>query len=237
LQDSESHNYNSDESKIPIAAIGNGITDESEERSSSSSRWFGLIASISVGMMLAVLAFPIVEFALRSARSYVTTSYKTEINRRVDQYGQIHGTQTNVQGEELFPFNLASSGWQELHSEILRPAFREDAAKNLSGIDLWWIDWMPCPSEVPVGGTICDFPSALSQVLYETIHEQQLMPWGDDGDWHESIPLESSGLADYLLLSLPSYVGTARSAYGQDVVIKDGRVFFRALPNEESPKK
>jgi len=206
-------------------------TEEDEELPPRSSRWIGLIASVSVGMVIAVFLFPMLEFAKRSTRSYVEESWMTEINRRVDQYEQIHSN--TLRDEELQPLNLALNGWQELYSEVFSPSLLPPAT-------LWFT--MEPPNRLvdtshfyqEEGIIVGDAPSE-AQTLNAAIREQQPFPWANWEGMDDPIPFGTSGLLDTLLLSIPprSWEGTARSAYGQDVLIKDGRVFFRVLPNRE----
>jgi hypothetical protein len=204
LQTFEPDTSKSDEGKREIPKAGEKLeTEEDEERPPRSSHWIGLIASVSVGMVIAVFLFPMLEFAKRSTRSYVAESWMTEINRRVDQYEQIHGNTSR--SEELQPLNLALSGWQELSSEAF-----------VSSLLLF--------GNAPSG----------EQTLKEAMGEQQPLRWADLEGVDASIPFEITGLSEPLLLSIPrSWEGTARSAHGKDVLIKDGRVFFRILPNRE----
>jgi len=211
LQTSEPDSSESGEGerKIP-KAIKKIESEDDEEVPPRSSHWLGLIASISVGMVIAVFLFPMLEFAKRSTRSYVTKNWMTEINRRVDQYEQIHGNTSR--SEELQPLNLALSGWQELSSDVSAPSL--------------------LPPLAPFGNA----PDGV-QIVNETFREQQPLPWSDLSDLrgvNDPTLLETPGLSEHLLLSMPRGLeGTARSAYGRDVLIKDGRVFFRVLPSHE----
>jgi len=232
LQTSEPDTSPSDEGKreIPQAAKKREPEDD-EELPPRSSHWIGLIASVSVGMVIAVFLFPMLEFAKRSTRSYVTESWMTEINRRVDQYEQIHGNTSR--SEELQPLNLALSGWQELYSEVFASALLPSATLS-STVESpnSLVGFGPFFSE----GTITPFGNVSSgiQTPKVAIREQQIPPWTDLEDVDAPISLETNGLSESLLLSIPrSWEGTARSAHGRDVLIKDGRVFFRVLPTRE----
>ena len=191
---------NENERKIPRAVQKIDCEDD-EELPPRSSHWLGLIASVSVGMIIAVFLFPMLEFAKRSTRSYVTNSWMTEINRRVDQYEQIHGN--TQRSEELQPLNLALSGWQEVYSGMF-------VSSLVPPVTLGLTEETPVPIRV------------------------QPLPWADLGGVNDPIPWETDSLSEHLLISIPkSWEGTARSAYGRDVLIKDGRVFFRVLPREQ----
>jgi len=186
----------------------------------SSPGWLGLIASVSVGMIIAIFLFPMIEYTKRSTRSYVTDSWVSEINRRVDQYEQIHGNPSQVsQMEDLLPLNLALSGWQELYPETL-------AGEALVGS-------LFTPLE-----TGASFSANVEHI--ENIHAGQLPT---DSEWFSlNATEELQEIAEWYELFTPNtrvqiYVpdgeSTARSAFGQGIMIQDGRVFVRVLPGME----
>jgi len=238
LQTSEPYTSKLEERQRELPKTGKKIEtkiEEDDEPPPRSSHWIGLVASVSVGMVIAVFLFPMLELVKRSTRSYVTESWMSEINRRVDQYEQIHGSQNSLQGEILQPLNLALSGWQELHSEVLAPSLLPPA--------MLWFTMEPPNHRVGrdflfPGGTLAVFGKGLPdiQVMNETLQELQSFPWAALKGVDDPIPLETNGLSEHLLLSIPKNgtgESSARSAHGQDVLIKDGRIFFRVLPNTE----
>ncbi|MCL2004657.1 MAG: hypothetical protein FWG73_00690 [Planctomycetaceae bacterium] len=90
------------------------LDEEDEEKSSK----IGLIASVSVGIIIAFALFLVIRYAERSTRSYVTESWVSEVSRRVGQYEQIYGTLHPAPNhEEMLPYNLALHSWQEIHLE------------------------------------------------------------------------------------------------------------------------
>jgi hypothetical protein len=202
LQTSEPDTTQFDESERKIPKAKKLLeTEDDEDSPPRSSHRIGLVASVSVGMVIAVFLFPMLECAKRSTRSYVTESWMTEINRRVDQYEQIHGNASRA--EVLQPLNLALNGWQEVYPDLFAPSLFGNA---------------------PIG----------TQFLGESIRDQPPLPWEGLDGVNAPIPFDTNGLSDQLLLSIPrSWEGTARSAYGRDVLLKDGRIFFRVLPSRE----
>jgi len=178
---------------------------------SKSSHWVGLIVSASIGIVAACFVFPMIRYAERSTRSYVTDSWMTEINRRVDQYEQIYSGPSNAPRapsmEELRPLNLALYNWQELHSDA-------------RGEPVLFFAHHPRvqDSDGVVRG------------------QQPILLMGFDHG-NEPMPLETSGYSSPTLLSLPGQESLVRTALGQDILIRDGRVFFRILPGTESPNK
>jgi len=186
------------------------IVNTAPKHPPKSSHHLGLIISVSIGVVVAIFVFPMIRYAERSTRSYITDNWTSEINRRVDQYEQIYGNQSKVPRiEEMIPLNLALYGWQELPLRNSPSSF--------------------APSFIQAEGE----PYLSNEVSRG--QQPTLLP-GLTG-WNEPVPLEVSGLSNPILLSFPGRESSIRSAFGQDVFIRDGRVFFRTLPGAESPKK
>jgi hypothetical protein len=242
-----------DEIKPEIPKVAKKIEKE-DEPPPRPSHWIGLIASVSVGIIIALVVFPMIRYAERSTRDYVTDSWVNEISRRVDQYEQIHGTKNDGQVEEMPPYNLAFSGWQELHSGILAsPSSRSprvSTGRIYSHDDPWNDPWKMSLEdradryfEGRDTSIAMAFPLArtsdTTQNQYETIrhHQQPLIPLPNLEGLEEPMPLDISGFLEYILLIAPGQEIPVRSAYGQDILIKDGRVFFRSVPSTELLKK
>ena len=185
--------------------------------------WIGLIASISVGMVIAGFLFPTIIYVTRSTHSYVAGSWEREINNRVGTYEQIHGNQANAsQSEELLPYNLAASSWQEL----LVPA------NPLSSYG---------QPPTPFGASIAPaYANPFThQISSEFTQEEQSFVLYLDGytDWDVLIPSDMSGMADTMLLVTPGQETSVRSAFGQNILLRDGRVFFRVLPGTQNESR
>ncbi|MDR0328036.1 MAG: SurA N-terminal domain-containing protein [Planctomycetaceae bacterium] len=195
---------------------------EFDESENASSRSFpiGLIASVSVGIVIAVFLFPAIQHVKRSTRSYVAESWRSEINRRVDQYEQIN--QGSVPGEEMLPINLALSGWREVDSEILAaPALSQ--GKIAHNANSFFDD------------IIVHFEN--DPVMSPHRHNRWTSQCGCDRESTFPHSLDVEGLSDHMLLIMPGQDNPLRSAYGQYILLKDARVFFRELSNVEPPKK
>jgi len=177
-----------------------------------STPWVGLIASVSVGIVVAFFLFPMIELVKRSTRSYVTGSWESEINRRVGQYEQIHANQGNTpQIDEVLPYNLASSSWQELRVE----GFSNLLPSQQFGIGILDIgDAFAAAIEPPVGNQHELYPPHPNAV--------------------DTSELDVHSMADSMLLVTPGQNNSVRSAFGQNILLKEGRIFFRVLPGMES---
>jgi len=228
-------------SETPRASRRVEIAEDPPRRSS---HWTGLIASVSVGMVIAFFLFPMITFVTRSTQSYMTASWENEIHRRIGNYEQIHANQGNApQNEELLPYNLAASSWQELRVEILSPPPPRypSRPRELYGTN------QPLPSfEAAVSD---DFslsaacPLGLHQPLFNivtSVSQEESPPvflLRDFVNWDALISSDMNSMADSMLLVTPGRENTARSAFGQNILLRDGRVFFRILPGAESPMR
>ena len=179
-------------------------TDEEDEAPRSFSK-VGLIASISVGIIIALVLFLVIRYAERSTRSYVTESWVSEVSRRVGQYEQLYGTLHSTSSpEEMLPYNLALHAWQEVHLEDIASDF-------------------PCPCfsahSESYDIVFCHFEVITPDVLY-----------GYDSA-HNSVP----GISDHILLLMPGRGIAVRLGFGQDLLFRDVRTFSRILPGVERP--
>jgi len=185
------------EHEIPKSTRKHVEIDQGEKVSSRSSH-IGLIASTSVGILVALFLFPMIRLAERGTRSFVTESYTGEIVRRVDQYEQLNSNlNANQIVEEMVPVNLALNGWKEVRSEIF------------SAND--------------------GFDTSTAHFSDKEILGFLPILWMDTEGFGEPIPLDMLSLSDRMLLVMLGQEGSVRSAFGQDILFKDGRIFFRDL--------
>ena len=211
--------------ETPRAARRIAITEEPSRRSS---HWVGLVASVSVGMVIAFLLFPMVALVTRSTQSYMTESWENEIQRRVGNYEQIHANQGNtLLNEELLPYNLAASSWQELHSEIFwhrHNVLSREGRKS----------WLPDPDPPTIEEVFAAITVQLPPLSHVLLSESPLPLYSEASS---PVAADMSTMADSMLLVTPGQNHSVRSAFGQNILLRDGRVFFRILPGAESPKR
>lgn len=200
------------------------------------SHWIGLVASISVGMVIAGFLFPVIIYVTRSTQSHVTEHWVNEINRRVGNYEQIHANHGNTpHSEELLPYNLAASRWQELRADAFILSQENRVEKIASRI-------------VSSGGLQTPFVAAIGpayanpyihETLCEIAHKHQFPVFllEDFTDWNVLVSLDMNAMADSMLLVTPEQGSSVRSAFGQNILLRDGRVFFRILPGVETPRR
>jgi len=201
LQTSEPEEIEEVKNVVPRAKKRFNI--EEEEIPPHSSR-IGLIASVSVGIVIACFLYPMIRYAERSTRSYVAESWTSEINRRVGQYEQIYGTSnSSLPVEAISPYNLAFSGWQEL---------------RLEDVGLLPERFIPHAHTPYVLAAQCDtdllFPEIQPPVHLYSVAVPDIGP----------LPGED------ILLIIPGQEDLLRSAFGRAIFFSEGRVFARVLP-------
>ena len=235
----------------PISTPKTARKIEIEEPSRQSSHWIGLVASVSVGILIAFFLFPMIAFVTRSTQSYVTSSWESEINRRVGNYEQIHAKQGSAsQSEELLPYNLAVSSWQELHAEM----FTHSPYPNPLAKPFFGSNQSPTPFEAVVGDPYalpypCSWfePDAIAirsdknpdgtGIRKPRFSVSILEDLADFSEWDVLVSADMVGMADMMLLITPRQENSVRSAFGQNILLRDGRVFFRILPGVEAAQK
>jgi hypothetical protein len=197
----------------------------------------GLIASISVGIIIAFLLFPMIRYAEQSTRSHIAEGLTSEISRRIGQYEQIHGAliaapTAQPVAVEILPYNLALSGWQEV---VLPLSQGETVACSCSvmnsvmnrenGSEPKLFSTSTSELEIPVLRATAEPPFATHISATHTIV----------ADPDALIPLDVNVLSNHTLLVIPGQ-DLVRSAFGQAILFKDGRIFSRVLPSAE-PKR
>ena len=179
------------------------IDDEDDEPTRSSR--IGLIASISVGIIIAFLLFPVIRFAERSTRSHVAEGLSSEISRRIGAYEQIHRSQVPPV-TDVPPLNLALSSWQEILP-------LDTDALPLSPCDSLH---SPCPWVLSFTAEGMEPHS-----IQATASTSYSVPFGC---------MFSDMLSDQVVLVTPKQEVSLRSAFGQAILFRDGRIFSRVLP-------
>ena len=228
------------QAEIPKATVRKKIRKiEINRELPQSSHSLGLIASISVGVVIAFFLFPMIRYAERSTRSYVTESWKGEISRRVNQYEQIYSNvNPDEQEEELQSFNLALSGWQELSSETLLDFLLQSSESNMSFSE-------------EIGYLQNTYLGRMQKSSYSGQDDEQEMqgrwqnPFGKSSEFSEQrdLILANANRRMQIVVPLGSPLGDTmegsvmRSAFGQGITMKDGRVFFRVLPTAETVRR
>ena len=229
----ETESATSETTRSKISRFANIVDEDDPPRSSR----VGLIASISVGIIIAFLLFPVIRLVERTTRSHVAEGWTTAISQRLWQYEQIHGTPiaipiannpSPVAGVgEILPINLALSGWQQLPSTFFAPSpsllFREEEAVISSGEGKETfvnVDDMTVWEAGYARPHMADSEPRLGFIYH-----------GDDVDFDQMFRNHFRNT----LLVMPGQE-VVRSAFGQKILFRESRVFTRVLPSTEPPR-
>ena len=179
-------------------------------------RLVDLFASIAVGILIAVLAFPAINYAKSQTERMVRQMRMKEFGQSVGLYALLDGV---PEDDVTLPsgVNLAASAWREIDQDRLRLL---QVASGSSPI----VDSSP-DGPLPFFRTASDDPPLIGEqngrmisIGLETVSP---FPFGTS---YSSLWVDAEK-------AVPVYNGTlVQPAYGQNVLFQDGRVYFRVLP-------
>ncbi|MDR2704758.1 MAG: hypothetical protein LBC02_03165 [Planctomycetaceae bacterium] len=201
-------------------------------------RWFDFSMSIAAGILIAVIAFPVINYVKNQTQDYLTQSKIHEINKSIDHYTQLQGRpESPAPTENSSPINLTQSGWQELKPTQFPVMLTETAnsSPNSTPVKSVPIDL----SQIQLAPSLLKSVSQNSKPFVASDSQGRDIILGQTGTNHsitELFPLDPHEFIDQTLISevnqiVPNSDGTTvQTAYGQNVLFQNGRIFFRVLP-------
>lgn len=204
-------------------------------------RWFDFSISIAVGILIAVIAFPVINYVKNQTQNYLTQSKIHEINKSIDHYTQLQGKPENPTPiDNSSPINLTQSGWQELKPTQFPVMLTETADYDHSSLNSTSVKSVPIDlSQIQLAPSLLKSVSQNSNPFVVSDSSNRDIILGQTGTNHhvtELFPLDSHEFIDQTLISkinqiVPNSNGTTvQTAYGQNVLFQNGRIFFRVLP-------
>ncbi|GHT23865.1 hypothetical protein FACS189419_08350 [Planctomycetales bacterium] len=167
-------------------------------------RWVSFFSSVVLGMLIAFMLFPLIKFAKHSTFHYVKENQLQAINQRLDPYEQINSPQTAADTNQNAPLYLGQFGWKEL---------KPDASLSVNHF-------------LPVGAP------PIQPASVQTPHQFSGTIRGQNPFWEgRDIPisLKTNNLSDGVLVPQRNEI---RTGYGQNILLKDGKILIRDLPIE-----
>ncbi len=192
-------------------------------RPSSRGRRVDILVSAAIGIVIAVIVFPTVNYTKNRVQQYFAQGKIQEINQRIDRFAQL---QPGVVGatETTGPLDLSNFGWEELKPNEI-PLLVVNAGSPTPQLGIATAseprrDLSMASREEPSEGT------AGGLVLGQTRR---------DGVRHDSMNNMPSVLSNVSLPNigqiLPVAAGSPlQTAYGQNVLFHNGRIFIRRAP-------
>lgn len=187
-------------------------------------RWIDVFAAGGVGILIAILVFPAVNFSKGQLESHFTQSKLQEINRRVGQYEQIQGSSQVMAAETSNQDGLVHYGWQEVkpdQSLLVVDSNTEKPSLTMDSETLFASESTTEPNVGSLGKSLVlgqspnrdimfgptqqiglEHPQAASQTIFSNVG--QLMPVSNS-------PM-------------------MQTTYGQNVIFHNGRIFVRRVP-------
>ena len=172
-----------------------------------------LVASIAVGVLIAVVAFPAINFAKHRAETMIQQSRMKDLGQSVGLYALLDGKPDN--DDEMTPngINLAASAWREVNQDRLQLLQVASGSPLVVG---------PSP-----GSSSSPFKRVSDRLPLLGERQGQMIFLGQEaapGKSHTSLLVDVEK-------AIPVSDGSqVQQAYGQNILFQDGRVFFRVLP-------
>lgn len=198
--------------------------------------WGNVLNSVGLGILLALIAFPAVNYARNQTRTIVTQHKIKELSQGAGVYAaHLQGQPNSEIVEASQGINLAKSDWQEvIPSRIPILSIGNQSQIHLvstqNSLQSGSQSGMPLFSDA--------IPHLdLVGVSLKDVDRQIIL--GQEPDPSEQIELDPRSLAYQTLLSSvgqtvsfneTNSAPAVQSAYGQNILFQNGRVFFRVLP-------
>jgi hypothetical protein len=202
-------------------------------------RWLDFSISIAVGILIAVIAFPVINYVKNQTQNYFTQSKIHEINKSIDHYTQLQGKpESSTPIDHSSPINLTQSGWQELKPAQFPEMLTETPNHSLFNSNP--VKFVPI--DVSLFQSTPSLLKSVSQnskpfVSADSSNRDIILgQTGTNYSATEFSPLDPHEFIDQTLISevnqiVPNSDGTTiQTAYGQNVLFQNGRIFFRILP-------
>lgn len=216
-------------------AVHRDREDVGADEKTVKSRWHvGILASVAVGILIAVIAFPAINFAKNHAKSIVTQNKIKEFNRGIVHYTPLETeAEKNNLSDQVHPVNLARSGWQEINNTPLSVlTLADDTEGNIALAVPPIIPSKLLQSCLPVSTTATFFAPSCTE--RDIILGQ--VPTSLDKTDTRSLAYQT--LLTDVSYTIPAGNGSMlQTAYGQHILFQNGRIFLRILPvfNQRPP--
>ncbi len=193
------------------------------------SRLFDLAASVTVGVLIAVIAFPALQYARYRVETMITEGKLRKLNQH---YSPVADDSYIAASQEDIPstVSLNQSGWQEVNPSRLPFLLVGDhSSLNISG---------PSDSSEMSANSFGDFESISGSIPLQadsTLIRNKLSSPGLSSTAMFS-PVNPNTFSEPMLMtdvqmgSQAGHASTVQAAYGQNIIFRNGRVFFRVLP-------
>ena len=199
------------------------IKSTEKSRSGKRGRWIDIMVAVSVGLLIAVLAFPVVNSAKNQVQTHYTQNKLREINQNIDLYTQTQGHAAQAMAAETSPqAGLPSLGWQEIKPDNIPLLVVNNVAGETVDPQL---DTLHTDADSPIaadsrGGIILG--QSAQDVMFGPTQSISLS---------DTVDLSGHGIFSNVGQLMPvSNSPMLQTTYGQNVIFHNGKIFVRRLP-------
>ncbi len=189
-------------------------------------RWSEILASVAVGILIAVIAFPAINYMKDQARQYFAQSKIQELNQKIDRFALLQpGVAQTVEAETpAGPLDLSNFGWEELRpNQIPLLVVNNDSSAPQLGIAASSTvvppsDFLPPSIDRPANGLV------LGQSRKDSFIGTSDAPLINASSFNMPV------LPNFGQILPVAGGGPLQTAYGQNVLFHNGRIFIRRVP-------
>ncbi|MGL4594472.1 MAG: hypothetical protein ACRCUY_07050 [Thermoguttaceae bacterium] len=204
---------------------------------------FDLSAAAFLGVLIAFVSFHLIQFVNNRAKEYIARGTLKAVNRNMIAFDHIRDDVLREASDTSLPVNLARSAWQEWKPTNLSISSSADnyswtpistvqrSSESPNLIDNSIVNWNTEPGASNLSSSIWHFRK-------HPLTEQEVANISHSDD------TSNSTLFSSLLSTLPTLdhlviLGedcSLQTGYGRDVLLQNGRIFFRELPAFTPPE-
>lgn len=219
-------------SRRAVAAPSEDAT--SQKKRERGRRLFDIALSVAIGILIAVMAFPAINFAKSRTRQLITQNKIKELNQSVGLYAPVSENGVSpASSEESGGINLAYSAWQEV-KPMQAPILTVGNNSRLA------VSSVPPPYAsntfvLPPSSRIYFSPVSNDAPVFNAPYGRDIV-LGQAPNRQERVEIDPGNLSYQTLLSYinstaPAGNGaTLQTAFGQNVLFQNNRIFVRVLP-------
>ncbi len=181
-------------------------------------RWADLIASVGIGVLVACIAFPAINYAKNRTQTLVTQSKLNEIGNKFSLYSQLEGRQADpdeLETPQSRAVNLATANWEKV----------DPREKSLLALGSNSNVGVLTPAQQPA--TPFHYVVNQSSSVDENAGRTLFLGQAPTPSAGKSCTTLFKDVERIIPVSNGSFV---QPAYGQNILFVDGHIFFRVLP-------
>lgn len=222
--------------KTPTAKASPVVSDRKEKPRT----FFGVVVSVAIGILIALIAFPALNYAKNQTHQYIVNKKLQKISTNPELFPQVSDEVASTEAETVpSQVNMAQCGWQEINTDQF-PNLLVDNFSDRSDFDLNISDNIDLQRTLPDSFASSHFqPVSNSMLLTASENRGRNIILARQPNYSQPIGLgqyqsfDAQGFANQAWTPIVVQAEnnpTVQTAYGQNVLFQNGRIFFRVLP-------